>query len=427
MSQSLVTLVIFSLTLVMFVWQKIPVGLTAFLSAIAMVISGSITPYQIVSAFSSDAVIMVTGCIIMGNAIYETGGADDICKFFVMRCARSEKRLLLTIILVAAVLSSILSNTAVVAMFLPLLASAAHVSQGKITKKGTYMALGIASIVGGNCTLAGSTPQLVSQSILASTEGVRTLGFWELGRVGWPLVLLLLLYYWAVGFQLQKKVFTFAEVPDPTRACTRAGKRQTRPCKNKKRITLFILLACIVGFSTEIYSTGTVAAIAAGLCILTNCISPKRAFQTIDWNTVLILGGAACISMGINNSGLIDSIAGKLILLCQGTGSAPFAALVFLTVLSTVLGNIMSHTATAATLTPLAISLARVFEVNPITYVVVIIIGCNMAFVTPISTPPLTMTLIGGYRFTDYLKIGGIYNCISVILVCILTPVLFPL
>ena len=87
----------------------------------------------------------------------------------------------------------------------------------------------------------------------------------------------------------------------------------------------------------------------------------------------------------------------------------------------------MSHTASAAILTPLAISLGFGLGVDPIPYVVAVVIGCNLAFITPVATPPLTMTLVGGYRFTDYIKVGGIYNLLSVILAAILIPLIYAL
>lgn len=422
MSQASIALIIFLLTLAMFIWQKFPAGLVAILGALAMMAFGVITPKQVVSPFGSDTVIMVASVLILGNAVFETGAAAKIGQT-VMKFAGCSERLLVTIlVIVVSILSAFLSNTAVVAIFIPLLASLAHSSQGRITKKGTYMAVGIASVIGGNCTLAGSTPQLTAQGILQSTDGVRELTFWELGKVGFPLVILLALYYFFIGTRIQDKVFNFSDVPDPQSAAD-AG------CAKGKYwqqiIVLVIMMLCIIGFSTSVFSFGTVGAICACLCILTGCISFHRAFQTLDWNTICVLGGAMGISEALNTSGLMDQMAGWIVSAFGGPKASPVLMCVVLLIFAAVLGNAMSHTASAAIFTPLAISIGKNLGVDPIAFVVAVIIGCNLAFMTPIATPPLTMTLVGGYRFTDYAKVGFLYNILAIILAAVLIPLIY--
>ena len=115
---------------------------------------------------------------------------DAILRF--RPAARSERCFMVIILALIAFLSAFMSNTAAVAMFMPLVSSVARASKGRIKKKNLFMAMGIASILGGNCTLAGSTPQLTAQGILENTPGVRTLTFFELAYIGVPLVLLML-------------------------------------------------------------------------------------------------------------------------------------------------------------------------------------------------------------------------------------------
>ena len=422
--QAIIASVIFIITIVLFVLQKIPAGLTAMIGALLMMVCGIITPKSVVSNFGSDTVIMVAAVMILGNAVFTTGAANRIGQTVLKITGTNERKLVFVLVIVVALLSAFLSNSAVVAIFLPLLASLARCSDGKVTKKGTYMAVGIASVVGGNCTLAGSTPQLTAQAILQSTDGVRPLTFWELGAVGLPLVILLGLYYLFIGVRLQQKMFDFPEQPDNI---MQESTDSTVQDKKHQNIILLIMLGCIVGFSTGVYSFGTVASIAAVLCILTGCISYDTAFRTLDWNTILVLGGAMGISNGVTSSGLMDIISNYIITVFGGSSADPTLICTVLLTLSALLGNAMSHTASAAILTPLAISLGFGLGVDPIPYVVAVVIGCNLAFITPVATPPLTMTLVGGYRFTDYIKVGGIYNLLSVILAAILIPLIYAL
>ena len=414
--------VIFVVILISFVMQRRPAGLTAVVGSLLMMIFGIIEPSDVVAPFGSDTVIMVASVLILGSAVFETGAAEIIGSAIVRRMGRNEKLLIMVLVLTVSILSSFLSNSAVVAIFLPLLASLARSSGGAITKKNTYMAVGIASVVGGNCTLAGSTPQLTAQAILQTTDSVRELTFWELGKVGFPLVIVLALYYLFIGIRLQKKVFDFPEVEDPAPSGDGGQVRSKAKC-----ITVcLIMLGCVAGFTVGVFSFGTVGAIAAALCILTGCISFDKAFKSLDWNTICVLGGAMGISTALNKSGVVQAVA-DMIISAFGSGANPVTICLVLLVTSAVLGNIMSHTATAAVLTPLAISLGTGLGVDPIPYVVTVVIGCNLAFATPVATPPLTMTMVGGYRFTDYTKVGGLYNLLSLIAAALLIPLAYGL
>ena len=414
--------VIFVVILISFVMQRRPAGLTAVVGSLLMMIFGIIEPSDVVAPFGSDTVIMVASVLILGSAVFETGAAEIIGSAIVRRMGRNEKLLIMVLVLTVSILSSFLSNSAVVAIFLPLLASLARSSGGAITKKNTYMAVGIASVVGGNCTLAGSTPQLTAQAILQTTDSVRELTFWELGKVGFPLVIVLALYYLFIGIRLQKKVFDFPEVEDPAPSGDGGQVRSKAKC-----ITVcLIMLGCVAGFTAGVFSFGTVGAIAAALCILTGCISFDKAFKSLDWNTICVLGGAMGISTALNKSGVVQAVADMKIS-AFGSGANPVTICLVLLVTSAALGNIMSHTATAAVLTPLAISLGTGLGVDPIPYVVTVVIGCNLAFATPVATPPLTMTMVGGYRFTDYTKVGGLYNLLSLIAAALLIPLAYGL
>ena len=414
--------VIFVVILISFVMQRRPAGLTAVVGSLLMMIFGIIEPSDVVAPFGSDTVIMVASVLILGSAVFETGAAEIIGSAIVRRMGRNEKLLIMVLVLTVSILSSFLSNSAVVAIFLPLLASLARSSGGAITKKNIYMAVGIASVVGGNCTLAGSTPQLTAQAILQTTDSVRELTFWELGKVGFPLVIVLALYYLFIGIRLQKKVFDFPEVEDPAPSGDGGQVRSKAKC-----ITVcLIMLGCVAGFTAGVFSFGTVGAIAAALCILTGCISFDKAFKSLDWNTICVLGGAMGISTALNKSGVVQAVA-DMIISAFGSGANPVTICLVLLVTSAALGNIMSHTATAAVLTPLAISLGTGLGVDPIPYVVTVVIGCNLAFATPVATPPLTMTMVGGYRFTEYTKIGGLYNLLSLIAAALLIPLAYGL
>lgn len=206
MEQSTIALIILVAIIILYATEIIPLAVTSVLGAIAMAATGIISYSSAISSFGSDTVMLVVGMLIIGNALFETGLVQKIGNAIVKLSGLSEKVMLAAVIVLAAVLSGFISNTATVAMFMPIIATAAMASNGRITKKNTIMALGFASVVGGNLTLVGSTPQLIAQGMLED-YGLQTMEFFTLSKIGIPLILVMLLYYMTIGGAIQNKAF----------------------------------------------------------------------------------------------------------------------------------------------------------------------------------------------------------------------------
>lgn len=422
MPQLVIALIITVLVIISFAVQVIPLPLTAMLGALAMVVFGIIEPADAISAFGSDTVMMVAGVIIIGNAIFETGLAEKLGASILNLpiIGGKEKRLLLIVMIIITVLSAFVSNTAAVAMFLPLVASIAQSSNGKIKKKNCYMAMGIASVVGGFCTQSGSTPQMVAQEILLETDGLRGLTFFELTKIGVLIAIVMFIYFLTVGYRLQERCFNFPEVPN-----TSTTQQTVSQSTWKQVVSGLILVGCVIGFISGVLSFGIISLLSACACILTGCISQKRVFETMDWSTIIVLGGSIGFANGMEESGAVNLIGDALVNSFGQNGGNVLLVFGMIILLTALLSNVMYNTATVAVLAPLGIDVALKMGADPITFVIGIIIASNLAFATPIGTPPMTMVLIGGYRFSDYVKVGGLFNVIAVIVTIFAVPLLY--
>ena len=422
MPQLVIALIITVLVIISFSVQVIPLPLTAMLGALAMVVFGIIEPADAISAFGSDTVMMVAGVIIIGNAIFETGLAEKLGASILNLpiIGGKEKRLLLIVMIIITVLSAFVSNTAAVAMFLPLVASIAQSSNGKIKKKNCYMAMGIASVVGGFCTQSGSTPQMVAQEILLETDGLRGLTFFELTKIGILIAIVMFIYFLTVGYRLQERCFNFPEVPN-----TSTTQQTVSQSTWKQVVSGLILVGCVIGFISGVLSFGIISLLSACACILTGCISQKRVFETMDWSTIIVLGGSIGFANGMEESGAVNLIGDALVNSFGQNGENVLLVFGMIILLTALLSNVMSNTATVAVLAPLGINVALKMGADPITFVIGIIIASNLAFATPIGTPPMTMVLIGGYRFSDYVKVRGLGNVIAFIVTIFAVPLLY--
>nr|WP_270514224.1 SLC13 family permease [Coprococcus catus] len=422
MSSSTIALIILAITIVFFVSGKIPLSITAVGAALAMGVFGIIPFSSVFAGFSNDVTMMVIGSMVLGEALFETGVAQKIGSTIIKMVGTKEKVFIVTVVVVTAILSAFLSNTAVVAIMMPMIAATAASSRGVITKKNTFMAVGFAANIGGGMTLVGSTPNVVGQGLL-NDAGLASMSFFDLTLGSIPRLLFIVAFYATVGCAIQNKVFNFPEVEDENMATMTEGKKYN---KSKMVISTVILVLTVIGFISGIWTVGAVAMIAALACVITGCITIKQVFARLDWTTVWVLAGSLGFAAGISQSGAGQMIA-DVVIGFLGENISMFSLMIVFTLLSVVLGNLMSSTATMALLGPIAISMCTTlgFEAKPI--FMAIIWSLNLAFLNPVATPPVTMTLQAGYRFLDYTKIGAILMAGCLILTIVMYPIIFHL
>ena len=201
------------------------------------------------------------------------------------------------------------------------------------------------------------------------------------------------IYFLTVGYRLQERCFNFPEVPN-----TSTTQQTVSQSTWKQVVSGLILVGCVIGFISGVLSFGIISLLSACACILTGCISQKRVFETMDWSTIIVLGGSIGFANGMEESGAVNLIGDALVNSFGQNGENVLLVFGMIILLTALLSNVMSNTATVAVLAPLGINVALKMGADPITFVIGIIIASNLAFATPIGTPPMTMVLIGGYR-----------------------------
>jgi len=426
METSTIALIIIGFMLVLFVTERIPLATTAILACLAMAIFGVIPVTTAFSGFGNDIVFLIAGMLIVGNAIFETGAAKEVGEIIVSAVGKNETVFMIVIILVSVVISLFMNNSATAALMLPIAASAVAASKGKLQKKNSFMMIGIAVCVGGGLTLVGSPPQLIAQAFLEQ-GGHETMGFFEISKFGLPVLGLLLVFYLTVGRKLQNKIFNFPEVEDDKSKLASADSESADAAPKsvvKMLISAGILLFCIIGFITGLWSMGVVAMLGASLCVITGCISQKRLFEKMDWTTVVILACSFGVATGLEASGAGNLIATGLLSLF-GDNLTPWLLCAVLAFVAIVITNFMSSTAAASILIPISAFAAIEAGFDVKAAVMITAVAANIGYATPVSTPPITMTLSAGYRFMDYVKFGGLFNLLAYILIVLLIPIVF--
>lgn len=399
MSPIEITLLLLLFAAVMFVWERIPLALTAVIVCLTLVLTGVLDPKTAFNGFINTNVILFVGMFIVGGALFETGMANRIGGL-VTRFAKTERQLIVAIMVIVGLLSGVLSNTGTAAILIPVVIGIA--AKSGFSRSRLLMPLVFAAAMGGNLSLIGAPGNLIAQSALQNV-GLE-FSFFEYAKVGLPLLAGGIIYFAFFGHRLlpagssktaagvAEAVHDFSSVP-----------------KWKQITSLMVMVATILGMVFE-SAIGVplhiTACIGAAFLVLVGVLTEKQAYQSIDTQTIFIFGGTLALASALEQTGAGATVATTIMALL-GAEPSPVLLLVVIFFISCALTNFMSNTATTALLVPIGMSIAANLGADPRAVLMAIVIGGSCAYATPIGMPANLMVLsAGGYKFTDYVKCG---------------------
>ncbi|HAI21296.1 MAG TPA: transporter, partial [Clostridiales bacterium UBA8153] len=184
MSDATITLLILAAAAILFVTEVIPLPATAMSAAVALYLTGVLTAPAAFGGLMNSTVILIASMFVIGAASFETGLANRLGDAMVRVAARTERGLLIALMIVAAVMSAFTSNTGTTAVLLPVtirLAERARLARGRL-----LMPLAVAAGLGGMITLVGTAPNLLAKGALEAAN-LGTFAFFEFAKIGIPL------------------------------------------------------------------------------------------------------------------------------------------------------------------------------------------------------------------------------------------------
>ena len=197
-------------------------------------------------------------------------------------------------------------------------------------------------------------------------------------------------------------------------------RRQTVPLGPGAKRTLVVLAGMVFLLVAGVVPTAVAGLLAAGAIVLFRILTAEQAYRGISWTTVILVAGMIPLSTAMIESGAAEELAEALV---SGIGDAgAYALLLGLVVLTMGLGQLISNTATALIVIPIAISAAAELDVSAKPLLMGVCVAAAASFLTPVATPANLMVLSpGGYRFGDYWKLGlpllALFGVVAVLLV----------
>ena len=417
MSSATITLLFLAFAVVMFVTEKIPLALTASVVAIGLNLTGVLDNSATFAGYINSNVILCVGMFVVGQALFETGMANRIGRL-VTRFAKTERSLIVAVMLITGLMSGFLSNTGTAAVLIPVvcgIADESGFSRGKL-----LMPLVFAAALGGNLSIIGAPGNLMGVNALQEM-GLAT-SFFMYAPVGLTMLLAGILYYAVIGYRFLPNTVGEGQAEGSSRDFS-----QVPAWKQITSLVVLVVVVFAMIFESQIgISLQVSACIGAIVLVVLGVISEKEALKSIDLKVVLLFGGSLALAEALESTGagtlIADFIVGLL-----GSNPHPILILLAIFVVGCALTNFMSNTATTALMVPIATSLAQSLGADPRAMIIATVIACSCAYATPIGMPANTMVVgLGGYKFNDYVKSGMPMILIAFVICMVLLPILYP-
>lgn len=194
----------------------------------------------------------------------------------------------------------------------------------------------------------------------------------------------------------------------------------------KAPLTMFILTAVLIVITTGWLDISTTMLIGALAMVLTGVLNMDEAYEAIDWKSVFLIAGMLPLGMAMETTGTAQLLAGKIVDLVGGWGAIAVLGGIFL--LTALLTEVISNAAATVLMVPIAIDAAFSLGANPQPFVMGVVIAASTSFLMPVGHQVNVIIYgPGGYKFSDYARVGLGLNLLLLLLAVTVLPLIWPL
>ena len=185
------------------------------------------------------------------------------------------------------------------------------------------------------------------------------------------------------------------------------------------------MVLVVVAAGTGLFNIVTAALAGVALMVFTGCVRIDEVYAELDWLVVFVLAGLLPLGFALDKTGAASLLASGMLEVAGGWGVTGLTAAFYL--VAALLTAVISNAAAATLLSPVAILAAIEVGMNPYALLVSVMFGASASFITPFGYQTNIMIYQpGGYRFSDFAKVGGLLNLILLVTAVIFIPILWP-
>lgn len=367
---------------------------------------GSLIRYQdIMGSFASPIIMLFLGGFFLAMAATKYRLDINLANVLLKPFGNNPKYVLIGIISITALFSMFMSNTATTAMMLallvPVLALFKQNDRGKIA---FGLAVPFAANVGGIGTIIGTPPNAIGVRYLS---GEYAIGFGQWMAFALPFVIIMLAFLWFI-------LLRFYPVETESIDLKIGGKF----LKSWKAIVVYCTFAVTLLLWLLDFLHGMnayiVALIPVAVFSVTTIIT-KDDLKRISWDVLWLVAGGLALGLALERTGLAESIVSSI----PFDNFAPMLIVACACLITIVMSNFISNTATANLLLPIMVALGTsvpgLYEIGGLRYIVLTVtFACSLGMAMPISTPPNALSYASGFfKTNDMLKMGIIIGAVG--------------
>ncbi|HCK33395.1 MAG: dATP pyrophosphohydrolase [Micavibrio sp.] len=197
--------------------------------------------------------------------------------------------------------------------------------------------------------------------------------------------------------------------------------RQVSFSLTKAIISVATIIGVVVLSALGIMPIAGLAFIGAMAVILSGCVTPEQAYKAIEWKILMLIFGMLGIGMAMEKSGAMELLVTTAVQYIEPLGPVVILGIVYL--LTSFLTEIITNNAVAIVMTPIVIGMAHTLGLDPKPFIVAVMMAASASFATPIGYQTNTFVYAaGGYKFTDFLRVGVPMNIIMWIVAMLVIP-----
>lgn len=371
---------------------------------------GELMNYKdIFSAFSSPIIILFMGGFALAIAASKYELDNNLARVLLKPFGKQPKFIMLGLMLITAVFSMFMSNTATTVMMLALLGPiVASAPKGDLGIKALVLCIPIAANTGGIATPIGTPPNAIALQYLT---GENSIDFLTWMMMGLPFVVIQLTLAW---FLLQKLF--------PSSQDEMVLKLEGSFRKSWRAIVVYAIFAgtILLWMTTKLHGMNTYVVSIIPLAVFTlTGIMGKEELKQINWDVLWLVAGGIAIGIGLDKTGLAKALAHAI----DYESLSPFAVVITLSLVCWLMANFMSNTATANLLMPIAAAIGASMEslssIGGIQgLLVVVAFSASLGMILPVSTPPNSLAYSTGLiESKDMAKTGVIIGVVGLLIV----------
>jgi di/tricarboxylate transporter len=200
---------------------------------------------------------------------------------------------------------------------------------------------------------------------------------------------------------------------------------QESPRREKTLLSVLVMVVVLLPVILGWVNIAIAAVVGVVLMILTGCLTIEEAHRSIEWKAIFLIAGMLPLGIALQKTGAANFLAQEMVNSVGGWG--PIAVLAGLFILAALASQVMPNPAVAVLLAPIALNTASDLGISPFPLLMAVAVSASAAFLSPVGHSANIMVMgPGGYRFSDYIKVGLPLTLVVLVVVLLVMPIFWP-